>query len=186
MCWGLRAAYWLSQHLKKIILGLEPYEIARLAMEKEAILQSIHEGILAVNRDGHITLVNQQARRFLELPDEHVLLGQPIREVVPNSRLLEVLGRLLPLLEALWWLRLLLLEALGWRLLLIGRSKIQVVFYSLTAMSEPALVPIIAASPRPSFAVTPMMEDAIVSAASALAKVHAGFHAPEGAPAGSA
>ena len=88
---GFAGAYWLSQHLKKIILGLEPYEIARLAMEKEAILQSIHEGILAVNRDGHITLVNQQARRFLELPDEHVLLGQPIREVVPNSRLLEVL-----------------------------------------------------------------------------------------------
>ncbi|MBP5979747.1 MAG: sensor histidine kinase [Halomonas sp.] len=88
---GFAGAYWLSQHLKKVILGLEPYEIARLAMEKEAILQSIHEGILAVNRDGHITLVNQQARRFLELSDEHVLLGQPIREVVPNSRLIEVL-----------------------------------------------------------------------------------------------
>jgi two-component system CitB family sensor kinase/CitB family two-component system sensor histidine kinase CitS len=88
---GFAGAYGLSHHLKRVILGLEPHEIARLAMEKEAILQSIHEGILAVNRDGHITLVNQQARRFLELPDEHVLLGQPIREVVPNSRLLEVL-----------------------------------------------------------------------------------------------
>ncbi|MDN6322858.1 MAG: sensor histidine kinase [Halomonas sp.] len=90
---GFAGAYWLSQHLKKVILGLEPYEIARLAMEKEAILQSIHEGILAVNREGHITLVNQQARRFLNLDDEHVLLGEPIREVVPNSRLLEVLKR---------------------------------------------------------------------------------------------
>ncbi|WP_447894582.1 ATP-binding protein [Vreelandella sp. GE22] len=88
---GFAGAYWLSQHLKKVILGLEPYEIARIAIEKEAILQSIHEGILAVNREGHITLVNQQARRFLKLPDDHVLLGQPIREVVPNSRLLEVL-----------------------------------------------------------------------------------------------
>ncbi|MGS2742654.1 ATP-binding protein [Halomonas sp. LS-001] len=90
---GFAGAFWLSQHLKKVILGLEPYEIARLAMEKEAILQSIHEGVLAVNRDGNITLVNQQARRFLGLPDEHVLLGQPIREVVPNSRLVEVLKR---------------------------------------------------------------------------------------------
>lgn len=93
ICLGFAGAYWLSQHLKRVILGLEPYEIARLAMEKEAILQSIHEGILAVNREGHITLVNQQARRFLNLADEHVLLGQPIREVVPNSRLLEVLRR---------------------------------------------------------------------------------------------
>ncbi|MGY4876922.1 ATP-binding protein [Vreelandella aquamarina] len=90
---GFAGAFWLSQHLKKVILGLEPYEIARLAMEKEAILQSIHEGVLAVNRDGNITLVNQQARRFLDLPDDHVLLGQPIRDVVPNSRLVEVLKR---------------------------------------------------------------------------------------------
>lgn len=90
---GFGGAYWLSQHLKKVILGLEPYEIARLAMEKEAILQSIHEGILAVNREGQITLINQQARRFLGLPDEQVLLGQPIHDVVPNSRLLEVLKR---------------------------------------------------------------------------------------------
>ncbi|MEG3079300.1 sensor histidine kinase [Halomonas sp. 5021] len=88
---GFAGAYWLSQHLKRVILGLEPYEIARLAMEKEAILQSIHEGILAVNREGQITLVNQQARWFLGLADEHILLGQPIREVVPNSRLQEVL-----------------------------------------------------------------------------------------------
>ncbi|XGA80892.1 sensor histidine kinase [Halomonas sp. CH40] len=90
---GFGGAYWLSQHLKKVILGLEPYEIARLAMEKEAILQSIHEGILAVNREGQITLINQQARRFLGLSDEQVLLGQPIHDVVPNSRLLEVLKR---------------------------------------------------------------------------------------------
>ncbi|WNL39206.1 sensor histidine kinase [Halomonas sp. PAMB 3232] len=90
---GFAGAYVLSQHLKKVILGLEPYEIARLALEKEAILQSIHEGILAVNREGNITLVNQQARRLMELPDDQALLGQPIREVVPNSRLLEVLKR---------------------------------------------------------------------------------------------
>ncbi|WP_355659893.1 sensor histidine kinase [Halomonas salifodinae] len=90
---GFAGAYGLSRHLKKVILGLEPHEIARLAMEKEAILQSIHEGILAINREGRITLVNQQARRFLGLPDERQVLGEPVQEVVPNSRLLEVLER---------------------------------------------------------------------------------------------
>ncbi|MCG6658994.1 sensor histidine kinase [Halomonas campisalis] len=90
---GFAGAYGLSRHLKKVILGLEPHEIARLAMEKEAILQSIHEGILAINRDGQITLVNQQARRFLGLAPAREVLGQPIQEVVPNSRLLEVLER---------------------------------------------------------------------------------------------
>ncbi|PMR68176.1 ATP-binding protein [Halomonas heilongjiangensis] len=90
---GFAGAYGLSRHLKRVILGLEPHEIARLAMEKEAILQSIHEGILAVNREGQITLVNQQARRFLDLPLECEVLGRPIQAVVPNSRLLEVLER---------------------------------------------------------------------------------------------
>ncbi|MBE0489448.1 MAG: sensor histidine kinase [Halomonas sp.] len=88
---GFAGAYGLSYHLKRVILGLEPHEIARLAMEKEAILQSIHEGILAVNREGEITLVNQQARRFLDLPEATEALGRPIQELVPNSRLLEVL-----------------------------------------------------------------------------------------------
>lgn len=90
---GFAGAYGLSRHLKRVILGLEPHEIARLAMEKEAILQSIHEGILAVNREGQITLVNQQARRFLDLPPECEVLGRPIQALVPNSRLLEVLER---------------------------------------------------------------------------------------------
>src|SRR5690554_574582 len=90
---GFAGAYGLSRHLKRVILGLEPHEIARLAMEKEAILQSIHEGILVVNREGAITLVNQQARRFLDLPAEREVLGNPIHEVVPNSRLFEVLER---------------------------------------------------------------------------------------------
>ena len=90
---GFAGAYGLSYHLKRVILGLEPHEIARLAMEKEAILQSIHEGILAVNREGEITLVNQQARRFLGLPEAREVLGRPIQELVPNSRLLEVLER---------------------------------------------------------------------------------------------
>lgn len=88
---GFAGAYGLSQHLKRVILGLEPHEIARLAMEKEAILQSIHEGILAINREGRITLLNQQGRRLLNLPADRQVLGEPVREVVPNSRLLEVL-----------------------------------------------------------------------------------------------
>ncbi|MCC5883962.1 MAG: sensor histidine kinase [Halomonas sp.] len=93
IAFGFAGAYLLSRHLKKVILGLEPYEIARLAMEKEAILQSIHEGILAVNHEGQITLVNQQARRFLGLSADEEVLGRPIQEVVPNSRLFEVLER---------------------------------------------------------------------------------------------
>nr|WP_255511287.1 sensor histidine kinase [Zobellella iuensis] len=89
---GLAGAAWLAQHLKRVILGLEPHEIARLVMEKDAILQSIHEGIVAINREGRITLLNQAARRFLDLPPDGDALGLPVQELVPNSRLREVLS----------------------------------------------------------------------------------------------
>jgi two-component system CitB family sensor kinase/CitB family two-component system sensor histidine kinase CitS len=89
---GLAGAWWLAQHLKRVILGLEPHEIARLVMEKDAILQSIHEGIVAVNREGQITLLNQAARRFLDLPPQVAAVGRPVQELVPNSRMREVLS----------------------------------------------------------------------------------------------
>ncbi|WP_344953815.1 sensor histidine kinase [Zobellella aerophila] len=89
---GLCGAWWLAHHFKKVILGLEPHEIARLVMEKDAILHSIHEGIVAVNQEGHITLLNQAARRLLDLPDESSTLGRPVQELVPNSKMREVLS----------------------------------------------------------------------------------------------
>ena len=88
---GLTGAVWLSAHFKRLILGLEPREIARLVNEKEAILQSIHEGIVAVNKEGHITLLNQSAKRTLGIRDDREYLGAPIDQLVPNSRLQEVL-----------------------------------------------------------------------------------------------
>src|SRR5690554_7470870 len=90
---GLRRCLWPVPPPQAGDPGAGAPRDSRLAMEKEAILQSIHEGILAVNREGAITLVNQQARRFLDLPAEREVLRNPIHEVVPNSRLFEVLER---------------------------------------------------------------------------------------------
>lgn len=89
---GLMGALWIARHFKQVILGLEPYEIARLVMEKEAILQSIHEGILAINKDGKVTLLNQAARRLMGVGAHEDLLNKPVQDVVPNSRLQEVLN----------------------------------------------------------------------------------------------
>ncbi|WP_417580883.1 ATP-binding protein [Nitrincola sp.] len=88
---GLVGAVWISAHIKRLILGLEPHEIARLINEKEAILQSIHEGIVAVNRDGRITLLNQSAQRTLGISGHHEFQGMPVDELVPHSRLQDVL-----------------------------------------------------------------------------------------------
>jgi len=89
---GLAGAVLIAGRFKRAILGLEPHEISRRLKERDAILDSIHEGIVAVNADGTITLLNHAARRFL--PEELLAsdpVGRPIHKVLPKSRLHEVL-----------------------------------------------------------------------------------------------
>ncbi|MGS0652605.1 PAS domain-containing protein, partial [Staphylococcus arlettae] len=59
---GIVGAILLSRYIKKILHGLEPSGIAQLLGERNTMLQSVHEGIVAVNRDGRINLVNKSAQ----------------------------------------------------------------------------------------------------------------------------
>jgi two-component system, CitB family, sensor kinase len=88
---GLLGAFWIATRFKRAILGLEPHEIARRLQEKDAILQSMHEGLVAVNAQGRITLANAGARRFLSGGDGQDPAGQDILQALPRSRLNEVL-----------------------------------------------------------------------------------------------
>ncbi|MGB6779772.1 MAG: sensor histidine kinase [Planococcus citreus] len=84
----------IASYIKRKLHGLEPEEIAHLLFQKETILQSTHEGIIAVNRLGHITLLNHQAKQLLfgNEKDEQSLIGQPVTEVLPSSDLPEILA----------------------------------------------------------------------------------------------
>lgn len=89
---GVCGAFWIASRFKRVILGLEPHEIARRLNEKNAILESIHEGIVAVNKQGNITLLNNAARKLM--PEEALTdppLGRPVLDVLPKSQLTEVL-----------------------------------------------------------------------------------------------
>jgi two-component system, CitB family, sensor kinase len=88
---GFLGAHLLSGHIKKQIFNMEPYEIALLAQKQQAIMESIREGILAVDRQGKITACNQEAKRLIGLEPSCEIIGQPIRSIVPNSKLPEVL-----------------------------------------------------------------------------------------------
>lgn len=89
---GFLGAFLISHQLKKEIHGLEPEEIGRLFEEKEATLQSIHEGVIAVNREGNITMFNQTAKKFM-IQDrlQEPLIGKHVTELVTHTRLPEVL-----------------------------------------------------------------------------------------------
>src|SRR5437763_5540104 len=87
---GVIASWLLASRLKRQTFGLEPYEIAGLLEEREASLQGIHEGAVATDSDGTITLANDEARRLLMLPDNCV--GRKVAQVLPQGRLLKFLS----------------------------------------------------------------------------------------------
>jgi two-component system CitB family sensor kinase len=67
---GTAGAVFLSYDIKKTIFGLEPAEIAMLLNEREAIIQSVTEGIAAYDLHGKIIFFNQAAKDILELDGE--------------------------------------------------------------------------------------------------------------------
>jgi two-component system, CitB family, sensor kinase len=87
---GFAGSLVLASRLKRQTFGLEPYEIAGLLEEREASLQGIHEGAIATDRDGTITLANDEARRLLGLPADCV--GRKVTQVLPAGRLLKFLS----------------------------------------------------------------------------------------------
>ncbi|RLB20643.1 MAG: PAS domain-containing sensor histidine kinase [Deltaproteobacteria bacterium] len=61
-------------------------DLAREVSEKEALLSSMIEGVLAIDRDEHVILINQAAQRMLELgPDD--ALGKFHWEVIRNAEI---------------------------------------------------------------------------------------------------
>jgi len=90
---AIMVAIAIATYIKRKLHGLEPEEISRLLFQKETILQSTHEGIIAVDDTGKITLLNQMAQHLLfgAEQDTDQLIGQPIRQVLPTSDLPDIL-----------------------------------------------------------------------------------------------
>ena len=85
---GILGAAYLGGRIKRILLGMEPQEISTLLQQRNAMLQSVREGIIGVNRDLVVTLVNEEALRLFALAGSHGdLVGHPVEEVLPSSRL---------------------------------------------------------------------------------------------------
>jgi len=87
---SLIAALLISLNIKRAIFGLEPKEIAWMYQEKHAILESIHEGIIAIDTEGRITVVNETAHSILGVPSEILLRGKRIDNVLENTQLYDV------------------------------------------------------------------------------------------------
>ena len=63
---GLLGTWVFVKVLKRILFGLEPYEISNLFEQRQAMLHSIKEGVIAVDECGEVTLINQAAQDLLD------------------------------------------------------------------------------------------------------------------------
>jgi len=91
---GIIGAFLLANNIKNTLLGLEPEEITKLYNEKMGMLDAIHEGLVAIDNEGRITLINDSALNILHFQNEvnkDDIIGQNIEEVIPNTRMINVM-----------------------------------------------------------------------------------------------
>ncbi|MGG4264052.1 ATP-binding protein [Peribacillus simplex] len=83
---GVFGAIFIAYYIKRLLYDMEPEEISHLYFQKEAILQSTHEGIIAVDIHGAITAINKAAKDIIynELEQKQIdYVGASIEEIVP-------------------------------------------------------------------------------------------------------
>jgi two-component system, CitB family, sensor histidine kinase DctS len=80
----------LANNIKKLLFGMEPIEIATRLKEREGILQAVEEGIIAIDQNATITVVNPAAQNLF--PPGTEFIGRNISELIPDSLLPAVMN----------------------------------------------------------------------------------------------
>ncbi|MEV6952902.1 sensor histidine kinase [Streptomyces sp. NPDC051183] len=91
---GALAAVLLARRIQRQTRDLAFSDIAGLLAEREAMLHSIREGVIALDPDGRIRLVNDEAARLLGLsPDlAEAVAGRALDDVLGAGRTTDVLA----------------------------------------------------------------------------------------------
>lgn len=63
-------SWLLSRWLRRTTRDLAPAELDRMQTYYDAVLHAVREGLLLLDRDGRVALVNDEARRLLPLPPD--------------------------------------------------------------------------------------------------------------------
>ncbi|MFE3120320.1 sensor histidine kinase [Streptomyces niveus] len=87
---GALAAYLISRRLQRQTHDLAFSDISALLVEREAMLHSLREGVIALDGAGRIRLMNDEAQRLLGLGPEAT--GQPLDVVLGPGRTTDVLA----------------------------------------------------------------------------------------------
>lgn len=95
LAFSVGGAVYVARDVKKAIFGLEPHEIAALLRERTATLEAIREGVVAVDKQGCIRMLNSEAAKLGHDPKDipknfHVntfnaIIDYLSRQTVPRS-----------------------------------------------------------------------------------------------------
>lgn len=91
---GTIGTVFLTASIKKSLLGLEPDEISKLYNDKTGMLEAISEGVIAIDRDENITLINDAALNIIQFDKRYTknkLLGKNILEYFDTTQLPNIL-----------------------------------------------------------------------------------------------
>ena len=86
---GVAVSLLLARRLKRQTFGLELDEIASLLQEREAMLHGVGDGVIAVDTRGRVSLLNEGARRLLDIGA--TALHSTLEELVAPGRLRDVM-----------------------------------------------------------------------------------------------
>ena len=87
----LMLAQWLSGGIKKSLLGYEPDAISAMFSVRDNILESIDEGVVAVDGDGNVLFANAVAEKMLGGQEKNEIIGKNLTSLIagkePNALL---------------------------------------------------------------------------------------------------
>ncbi|NCB94003.1 MAG: sensor histidine kinase [Clostridia bacterium] len=91
LCVGALLSWISMRRIRKILLGYNPEEFRKIFLEHTEVMDALEEGILAINLKGEIMLMNQSAKRLLQISRGINVKGKLVLDVFPQSRLAEVI-----------------------------------------------------------------------------------------------
>jgi two-component system CitB family sensor kinase len=86
---GVAGSLLLARRVKRQTLGLEPQDITRLVEHREAMLHGVKEGLIGLDPDERVTLINDSACLLLDLPYDCV--GRSLCDLPVQEQLRDVL-----------------------------------------------------------------------------------------------
>ena len=84
---GLLLSRHLSGSIKSALMGYEPDVFRTLFHQREDILETLEEGVLAIDSQANITYMNAACMRMLNVQDLSRVLARPLLEIYPDSHL---------------------------------------------------------------------------------------------------